>query len=142
MAFIKTRKKFVSSAIVSSLSVIAGNAIAQDQVAQLDTIHTQATTEQSLKVDQSANSKFVAPLLDTPKSVSILSQKLLKETNSNTLLEALRYEPGITLGAGEGGTPFTDMPYIRGYSGQSSIYVDGVRNTTSQSRDMFAIEQV
>ena len=104
MAFIKTRKKFVSSAIVSSLSVIAGNAIAQDQVAQLDTIHTQATTEQSLKVDQSANSKFVAPLLDTPKSVSILSQKLLKETNSNTLLEALRYEPGITLGAGEGGT--------------------------------------
>lgn len=34
------------------------------------------------------------------------------------------------------------MPYIRGYSGQSSIYVDGVRNTTSQSRDMFAIEQV
>ncbi len=142
MAFIKTRKKFVSSAIVSSLSVIAGNAIAQDQVAQLDTIHTQATTEQSLKVDQSANSKFVAPLLDTPKSVSILSQKLLKETNSNTLLEALRYEPGITLGAGEGGTPFTDMPYIRGYSGQSSIYVDGVRNTTSQNRDMFAIEQV
>lgn len=92
----------------------------------------QATTEQSLKVDQSANSKFVAPLLDTPKSVSILSQKLLKETNSNTLLEALRYEPGITLGLGEGGTPFTDMPYIRGYSGQSSIYVDGVRNTTSQ----------
>ena len=142
MAFIKTRKKFVSSAIVSSLSVIAGNAIAQDQVAQLDTIHTQATTEQSLKVDQSANSKFVAPLLDTPKSVSILSQKLLKETNSNTLLEALRYQPGITLGAGEGGTPFTDMPYIRGYSGQSSIYVDGVRNTTSQNRDMFAIEQV
>ena len=34
------------------------------------------------------------------------------------------------------------MPYIRGYSGQSSIYVDGVRNTTSQNRDMFAIEQV
>ena len=77
MAFIKTRKKFVSSAIVSSLSVIAGNAIAQDQVAQLDTIHTQATTEQSLKVDQSANSKFVAPLLNTPKSVSVISKNIL-----------------------------------------------------------------
>jgi hypothetical protein len=46
------------------------------------------------------------------------------------------------LGAGEGGTPFTDIPYIRGYSSQSSIYVDGVRNATLQNRDMFAIEQV
>ncbi|MFA2863826.1 TonB-dependent siderophore receptor [Acinetobacter pittii] len=142
MSLIRTRKKIVSSAIASSLSMIATTAIAQETVSQLPTIHTKATQEESLKVDQSANSKFVAPLKDTPKSVSILSQKLIKDTNSNTLLEALRYEPGITLGAGEGGTPFTDMPYIRGYSGQSSIYVDGVRNTTSQNRDMFAIEQV
>lgn len=142
MSLIRTRKKIVSSAIASSLSMIATTAMAQEVISQLPTIHTQATHEESLKVDESANSKLVAPLLDTPKSVSILSQKLIKDTNSNTLLEALRYEPGITLGAGEGGTPFTDMPYIRGYSAQSSVYVDGVRNSTSQNRDMFAIEQV
>ncbi|QNX08428.1 TonB-dependent siderophore receptor [Acinetobacter seifertii] len=142
MSLIRTRKKIVSSAIASSLSMIATTAMAQETVSQLPTIHTQATHEESLKVDESANSKLVAPLLDTPKSVSILSQKLIKDSNSNTLLEALRYESGITLGAGEGGTPFTDMPYIRGYSAQSSVYVDGVRNSTSQNRDMFAIEQV
>lgn len=143
MSFIRTRKKIVSSAIMSSLSMMTTAAIAQEKAEVLKTIQVQAeTNEDSLKVDQSANAKLVAPLKDTPKTVSILSQKLLKETNSNTLLEALRYEPGITLGAGEGGTPFTDMPYIRGYSGQSSIYVDGVRNSTSQNRDMFAIEQV
>ncbi|MDH0565592.1 TonB-dependent receptor [Acinetobacter courvalinii] len=142
MSFIKSRKKLVSSAIASSLSVIAMPAIAQDQAVQLPTIHAHAAKEESLKVDQSANAKFVAPLQDTPKSVSILSQKLLKDTNSNTLLEALRYEPGITLGAGEGGTPYTDMPIIRGYNSQNSIYIDGVRNATSQSRDMFAVEQV
>ncbi|QXA06745.1 TonB-dependent siderophore receptor [Acinetobacter pittii] len=142
MSLIKTRKKIVSSAIASSLSMIATTAMAQEAVSQLPTIHTKATQEESLKVDQSANAKFVAPLKDTPKSVSIISQKLIKDTNSNTLLEALRYEPGITLGAGEGGTPFTDMPYIRGYSAQSSVYVDGIRNSTSQNRDMFAIEQV
>ncbi|NUF84264.1 TonB-dependent receptor, partial [Acinetobacter seifertii] len=141
-SLIRTRKKIVSSAIASSLSMIATTAMAQETISQLPTIHTQATHEESLKVDESANSKLVAPLLDTPKSVSILSQKLIKDSNSNTLLEALRYEPGITLGAGEGGTPFTDMPYIRGYSAQSSVYVDGVRNSTSQNRDMFAIEQV
>ncbi|RLZ09985.1 TonB-dependent siderophore receptor [Acinetobacter sp. 2JN-4] len=142
-SFIRTRKKFVSSAIASSLSMIATTAIAQDksQVVQLPTIHAEATVDE-LKVDKSANAKYVAPLKDTPKTISVLSQKLLKETNSNTLLEALRNEPGITLGAGEGGAPYTDIPYIRGYNGQSAIYVDGVRNSTTQNRDMFAIDQV
>ncbi|MHA3060691.1 TonB-dependent receptor [Acinetobacter sp. ANC 4636] len=144
MSFIRTRKKIVSSAIVSSLSLMATTAtIAADETAELPTIYSHAvTTKDGFKVKQSANKKYVAPLLDTPKSVAVISQKLLKDTNSNTLLQALANEPGITLGAGEGGTPFTDMPYIRGYSSQSSIYVDGIRNTTSQNRDMFAIEQV
>lgn len=143
MAFIKTRKKIVSSAIVSSLSVMAGHAVAQDQVAQLETIHSQATTEQqSLKVDQSANSKFVAPLLDTPKSVSIISNQLIEDTKVTTLSDALRTVPGITLGAGEGGNPNGDRPFIRGYNSESSMYVDGVRNATSQNREMFAVEQV
>ena len=144
MAFIKTRKKIVSSAIVSSLSVMAANAFAQDQVAQLETIHTQAEAEaaQGLKVDQSANSKFVAPLLDTPKSVSVISKQLIEDTQVTTLSDALRTVPGITLGAGEGGNPNGDRPFIRGYNSESSMYVDGVRNATSQNREMFAVEQV
>ena len=144
MAFIKTRKKIVSSAIASSLSILAGSAIAQDQVTQLDTIHSEATTDQkqSLKVDNSANKKFVAPLLDTPKSVSVISQQLIQDTQVTTLSDALRTVPGITLGAGEGGNPNGDRPIIRGFSSESSIYVDGIRNSTSQNRDMFAVEQV
>ena len=142
MAFIKTRKKIVSSAIVSSLSVMAGNAIAQDQVAQLETLHTQAEAEQGLKVDKSANSKFVAPLLDTPKSVSVISKQLIEDTQVTTLSDALRTVPGITLGAGEGGNPNGDRPFIRGYNSESSMYVDGVRSATSQNREMFAVEQV
>ncbi|MFH7766624.1 TonB-dependent receptor [Acinetobacter sp. BSP-28] len=142
MAFIKTRKKIVSSAIVSSLSVMAANAIAQDQVSQLETIHSQAEAEQGLKVDKSASSKFVAPLLDTPKSVSVISKQLIEDTQVTTLSDALRTVPGITLGAGEGGNPNGDRPFIRGYNSESSMYVDGVRNATSQNREMFAVEQV
>ena len=142
MTFIKTRKKLVSSAIASTLSVIAVNAVAQDQIAQLETIHTEAAAEQSLKVDKSANSKFVAPLLDTPKSVSVISKQLIEDTQVTTLSDALRTVPGITLGAGEGGNPNGDRPFIRGYNSESSMYVDGIRNSTSQNREMFAIEQV
>ncbi len=70
MSFIKSRKKIVSSAIASSLSMIAVNAVAEEKIVQLETIHQEVKAEQvpSLKVDQSANSKFVAPLLDTPES--------------------------------------------------------------------------
>ena len=142
MSFIKSRKKIVSTAIASSLSVIATSAIAQDEIAKLPTIKAQATAEQSLKVDQSANTKFVAPLLDTPKSVSFISKKLIEDTQVTTLADALRTVPGITLGAGEGGNPNGDRPFIRGYNSESSMYVDGVRNSTSQNREMFAVEQV
>ncbi|MDQ9008823.1 TonB-dependent receptor [Acinetobacter gerneri] len=147
MSFIKTRKKIVSSAIVSSLSVMASTAAlaAQDeQATQLPKIQAEASAEeqQGLKVDRSANTKFVAPLLDTPKSVSVISKQLIEDTNVTTLSDALRTVPGITLGAGEGGNPNGDRPFIRGYSSESSIYVDGVRNSTSQNREMFAVEQV
>ena len=144
MSFIKTRKKLISTAIASSLSVIGTAAIAQDETAQLATMRVQANAEQqqSFKVDDSANSKFVVPLLDTPKSVSVISKQLIEDTQVTTLSDALRTVPGITLGAGEGGNPNGDRPFIRGYNSESSIYVDGVRNATSQNREMFAVEQV
>ncbi len=144
MTFIKTRKKIVSSAIVSSLSIVAGSAMAEEQVIQLETIHQEVKAEPapSFKVSQSANSKFVAPLLDTPKSVALISKQLIEDTQVTTLSDALRTVPGITLGAGEGGNPNGDRPFIRGYNSESSMYVDGVRNATSQNREMFAVEQV
>lgn len=143
MSFISARKKIVSSAIASSLTLITTHAIADEQQpTQLPTIYTNATQEQGLKVDQSANSKFTVPLLDVPKSVSVISQQLIEDTNVTSLSDALRNVPGITLGAGEGGNPNGDRPFIRGYNSESSIYVDGVRNSTSQNREMFAIEQV
>lgn len=118
--------------------------MAEEQVIQLETIHQEVKAEQApgLKVNQSANSKFVAPLLDTPKSVSVISKQLIEDTQVTTLSDALRTVPGITLGAGEGGNPNGDRPFIRGYNSESSMYVDGVRNATSQNREMFAVEQV
>ncbi|KAA8733324.1 TonB-dependent siderophore receptor [Acinetobacter qingfengensis] len=142
MSMIKSRKHQRASQLLAVATVALPFAThAADDPTQLPTIEVQAE-QSNLKVDQSANTKYVAPLLDTPKSVDIISQRLLTDTNSNTLATALQNVPGITFAAGEGGTPFTDMPYIRGYSSESSIYVDGVRNSTSQNRDMFAVEQV
>ncbi|HJV95721.1 MAG TPA: TonB-dependent siderophore receptor, partial [Albitalea sp.] len=64
------------------------------------------------------------------------------DTGSATLTEALRTVPGITFGAGEGGNPVGDRPFIRGYDAQASTFLDGLRDIGAQSRDMFNVESV
>ncbi|REN09935.1 hypothetical protein DSI35_11450, partial [Mycobacterium tuberculosis] len=69
-----------------------------------------------------------------PKSVSVISQQVIEQTAATTLLDALRTVPGITFGAGEGGNPTGDRPFIRGFDSASDIYVDGIRDAGSQTR--------
>src|SRR3546814_337069 len=86
--------------------------------------------------------KATAPLLDTPRSIAIISKEVIKDTGSATLVEALRTVPGITFGAAEGGNPMGDRPFIRGFDSQGSTFVDGVRDPSAQSREVFAVEQI
>ena len=89
-----------------------------------------------------SSSKFTAELLDTPKTVSIVTEKLLEETGATNLQDALRMVPGLTFGAGEGGNPTGDRPFIRGFDGQSNTFVDGMRDVGMQTREVFNLEQV
>jgi catecholate siderophore receptor len=86
--------------------------------------------------------KQVAPLVDTPKSIVVLDKSVIQQTGSTSLQDALRTVPGITFGAAEGGNPIGDRPFIRGFDSQGSVYVDGVRDLSSQTREVFAVESV
>lgn len=86
--------------------------------------------------------KATATLENTPRSIVILPKEVIEQTGSTTLADALRTVPGITFGAAEGGNPIGDRPFIRGFDSQGSTFVDGVRDTAAQTRDVFAIEQV
>jgi len=86
--------------------------------------------------------KYTAPLIDTPRSVTVVTQEVLEDTAATSLVDALRTVPGITMAMGEGGQPFADRPFIRGYESTSGIMVDGVRDASSQSRDTFNLEQI
>lgn len=86
--------------------------------------------------------KDVAPVINTPRSIVTVSSDVIQKTGSATLADALRTVPGITFGAAEGGNPIGDRPFIRGFDSQGSIYVDGVRDLASQSREVFAIDAV
>lgn len=106
------------------------------------TVTETAIDEQGYKVDKAASPKYTAPLLDTPKTVIVLPSQVIQESGSTTFVEALRTVPGITFGAGEGGNPQGDRPFIRGFDAQGSTYIDGIRSVGGQSREIFAIEQI
>jgi catecholate siderophore receptor len=86
--------------------------------------------------------EFVAPLVDTPRSVTIIPQQIIEQTAATSLQDILRTSPGITFGAGEGGQPLADRPFIRGQSSGNNVFVDGIRDTGGQQREVFNLEQV
>lgn len=86
--------------------------------------------------------KITAPLLDTPKTVSVITADTLRDAGIFSLADAFRTLPGITLESGEGGQPVGDRPRIRGVEATSDIFVDGIRDAGGQSRDVFALEQI
>lgn len=111
-------------------------------VTRLKTLEVEAGYLSDYKADFAASPKFTAPLLDTPKSVSVITDDLMEQQAVTTLQQALRLEPGITFQAGEGGAPIADMPVIRGFNSAANIFVDGVRDIGSQTRDIFDVAAV
>ena len=123
----------------TAADVMAQNAAA---VPQLSPVRVEGDSAPTYDVKSSASQKFTAPLLDTPKSVQIIPQELLQNQAASTLTEALRNSPGITFGAGEGGNPLGDRPFIRGSDAQSSTFIDGLRDIGATSREVFNLEQI
>ncbi|MCU7649118.1 TonB-dependent receptor [Pseudomonas piscis] len=96
----------------------------------------------SYQVEKASSPKYTAPLVDTPRSITVIPQQVIKDTGALNMQDALRTVPGITFGAGEGGNPQGDRPFIRGFDAQGDTYLDGVRDTGSQSREIFAVESI
>jgi catecholate siderophore receptor len=87
--------------------------------------------------------KSVAPLLDTPQTVTVISDQTLRKQNLLSLRDALATIPGITFGAGEGGGGYGDSINLRGYSASNDITIDGVRDSAQYSRtDPFDLQQI
>jgi catecholate siderophore receptor len=86
--------------------------------------------------------KYTAPLRDIPQTITVIDKKTIEEQGSTTLRDVLRNVPGLTVAAGEGGTPAGDNLTLRGFSARNDIYIDGSRDLGPQTRDPFNLEQV
>ncbi|CAM5415680.1 TonB-dependent receptor [Pseudomonas fragi] len=145
--------RLLASAIGVAITATSAGPLVQaaestDSKAQGSSISLGATTvtgeqtDKSYQTEKASSQKYTAPLVDTPRSVTVIPQQVLQDTAATSLQDALRTVPGITFGAGEGGNPQGDRPFIRGFDAQSDMYLDGVRDAGGQTREIFDIESI
>lgn len=119
---------------------------AQAQASAEKTLHevsVKAAAEQPYKVEKASSPKLTQPLVDTTQTIAVIRKELIQEQGAVSVMEALRNTPGITLQLGENGsTSAGDTFQMRGFSAQSSVFVDGVRDLGAVTRDAFNIEQI
>jgi catecholate siderophore receptor len=96
------------------------------------------------KADKAASPKYTEALINTAQTITVIKKELIEQQGAVTLTEALRNTPGVgTFFLGENGNTNTgDSIYMRGFDASGSIYVDGIRDVGSVSRDVFNIEQI
>lgn len=109
----------------------------------LQEVQVQATKDSGYTPVQLESPKYTAPLAETTQTIQVINEQVLKDQSATTLSEALRNVPGagtFNAGEGNGGPTMGDAIYMRGFDASNSIYVDGVRDLGTISRDMFNIE--
>jgi catecholate siderophore receptor len=94
------------------------------------------------KANRLSSSKFPEPIVNTPRSITVLTKELLEDKNATSLKDVARTTPGVTLGTGEGGNAFGDRFFIRGFDARNDVFVDGIRDPAVSVRENFFTEQL
>lgn len=130
------------SAAIAQTFLAAGAIHAQDDAT--DTGEAVELESFTVKGDNFALSspKFKVPLRDTPQTINVIPEAVLESQGATSLQDVLRNSPGITFRAGEGGAAPGDNLFVRGFSAENDIFVNGVRDRGEYSRDAYNLEQV
>ena len=104
----------------------------------LPTVHVQGA---DARPTSSGLTRLPTKILDTPQTVVVVPEAMLKEQRAVTMRDALRNVSGITSNAGEGGRQ-GDSFLIRGFSAQNDVFRDGGRDNGWYTRDTFNLDGV
>src|SRR5580692_12739503 len=85
--------------------------------------------------------KLPGDQLDTPQSLTVVTEKLMSEQGNTRLEDALKNVPGITLNSGEGAAR-GDTVNLRGFSAFNDFFLDGIRDAAVYDRDTFDLQSV
>jgi catecholate siderophore receptor len=78
-------------------------------------------------------------LRDTPQSISVVTQDLIKDQSIQSVSEAVRYVPGVQAAQGEGNR---DALIFRGNITTGDLFVDGLRDDVQTYRDFYNTDRI
>jgi catecholate siderophore receptor len=79
-------------------------------------------------------------LKDTPQSVTVVTQDVIKDQSIQSISDAVRYVPGVTASQGEGNR---DALNFRGAGvNTGDFYLDGVRDDVQTYRDLYNTDRI
>ena len=150
MSPIRSRKHALATQPLLNQSLFALAAIGMPFAASAQTaektmseVKVEASADVPYKADKVSSPKLTQPLVDTPQTISVIKKEVIQEQGASSIIEALRNTPGITMQLGENGnTSAGDTFQMRGFSTQSSVFIDGIRDLGAVTRDTFNIEQI
>jgi catecholate siderophore receptor len=133
----------LNQSILALAAISMPLAASAQQEKTLSEVKVNAAADVPFKAEKVSSPKLTQPLIDTTQTITVIKKEVLQEQAASSLMEALQNTPGITLQLGENGnTSAGDTFQMRGFSAQSSIFVDGIRDLGAVSRDVFNIEQI
>ncbi|HMO73824.1 MAG TPA: TonB-dependent receptor [Sphingopyxis sp.] len=140
-----------ASASPSALLALAGiglmagasPAMAQEEPVLGGVTVTDTAIDESYSRSETRSDKATAPLLDTPQTISVISQEVIRDRGARTLADVLRNTPGISFDAGENGFGTSTNNFtMRGFDSSGSVFIDNARDSGSYARDVFNVESV
>jgi catecholate siderophore receptor len=135
----------VAAVTFATAAATSNAALAQQAPTMLPpvSVQTQGQVDEAspLKRTMTSQSKYGGEIMDTPQSITVVTEELMEEQHVTRMRDALRNVPGISLGSGEGGNQ-GDTVFLRGFSTRGDMYLDGVRDFGSYNRDTFALQSV
>jgi catecholate siderophore receptor len=128
----------------AGLVLLSSAAFAQtatkDDIA-LPPVDVRASRRNEYRVTEPSLFKMPDPIKDTPQTINVLPLELMRQQGVFSLRDSLRNVSGLAINAAEGGVQGDNLT-IRGFNGRNDIYLDGIRDWGSYTRDTFNLEAV
>lgn len=133
-----------AGSIAAAMLLAEAPAQAQSTPSDLEapgTILVKGVPEQGYKADLPALSKLTQPIIDTPQMIDAIPRQVIEDRAATTLSDVFRNSSGIAMGAGESSWQGTNLT-LRGFNARNDLYLDGMRDFGSYTRDPFDLEEV
>ena len=138
-------KLAINSALTSAI-FLSGSAFAESSEVILPQVDVTAPRLSDTKPVKGYNAKKSASstrtdteLRDTPQSITVIPQDLIKDQSIQSISQAVQYVPGVQAAQGEGNR---DALIFRGNATTGDFFLDGLRDDVQTYRDIYTTDRI